>query len=102
MDLARIKNLVRNGGDRFIIVENGEPEVVVLSFLDYERMVNGGAKNAPNHNETEEDIQGSNLAHNRKTDSSPEEEWQFPEIHAADSTDMPFRVEDIKLEDLPI
>ena len=39
MDLSRIKQFVKQNGDKFIFVENGEPEVVMMSFREYEKML---------------------------------------------------------------
>lgn len=38
MNLSKIKQLVKNNGATFILVENGEPEMVVLSFEAYEKL----------------------------------------------------------------
>lgn len=38
MDFSRIKKIMRETGDKFIILENGEPELVVISFQEYERL----------------------------------------------------------------
>lgn len=38
MDLSKIKNLVKQNGDKFIFVENGEPEVVMMSFGEYQKL----------------------------------------------------------------
>lgn len=42
MDFSRIKNLVKKNGDKFIFVEDGEPEMVIMSFAEYEKMTGGG------------------------------------------------------------
>ncbi len=39
MDFSRIKNLIKQNGDKFIMMENGEPEMVVMSFGEYEHMI---------------------------------------------------------------
>ena len=38
MDLVKIKNMVRENGDKVIFMENGEPELVMMSFMEYEKM----------------------------------------------------------------
>jgi len=38
MELSKLKNLVRDNGDKVILVENGEPELVVMSFAEYEKL----------------------------------------------------------------
>lgn len=43
MDLSKIKQFVKQNGDKFIFVENGEPEMVMMSFREYEKILaNGG------------------------------------------------------------
>ena len=50
MNLSRIKNLVKENGDKVILVENDEPEVVVMSFREYERIsANHAGAVAPAH-----------------------------------------------------
>ena len=50
MNLSRIKNLVKQNGDKVILVENDEPEVVVMSFREYERIsANHSGAAAPTH-----------------------------------------------------
>lgn len=43
MDFSRIKNLVKKNGGKFIFLENGEPEMVIMSFAEYEKMSGGDA-----------------------------------------------------------
>jgi len=38
MDFSKIKNLVKQNGDKFIFLEDGEPELVVMSFHEYEKI----------------------------------------------------------------
>ena len=38
MDLSRIKNLVKKNGDKIILVENDEPEIVMMSFSEYAKL----------------------------------------------------------------
>ena len=50
MNLSKIKNLVKENGDKVILVENDEPEVVVMSFREYERIsANHAGAVAPAH-----------------------------------------------------
>jgi len=44
MDLNEIKKLIDEDGGKIIIVENGEPVMVVTSFADYKR---GRVKSEP-------------------------------------------------------
>lgn len=38
MDISKIKHLVKSNGDKFIFVENGEPEIVMMSFQEFEKL----------------------------------------------------------------
>ena len=48
MNLSRIKNLVKQNGDKVILVENDEPEIVMMSFREYER-ISANHAGAPAH-----------------------------------------------------
>ncbi|TSC69146.1 MAG: hypothetical protein G01um101466_175 [Parcubacteria group bacterium Gr01-1014_66] len=39
MDILRVRQLVKHAHDRVILLENGEPEMVLLSFKEYERIM---------------------------------------------------------------
>lgn len=100
MDLSKIKNLVKQNGDKFIFVENGEPEVVMMSFREYEKFV-GGVHSASH------DIlppSGGTKAMFPEDDEDSEEEMQkgFPPVVISESMGLPVRLEDIRLEDLPL
>lgn len=38
MDFVKIKHMVRENGDKVIFMENGEPELVMMSFVEYEKL----------------------------------------------------------------
>lgn len=38
MDFAKIKHMVRENGDKIIFMEHGEPELVMMSFVEYEKL----------------------------------------------------------------
>jgi len=40
MDLDEIKQLINSDGERVILVENGRPVLVLLSFEDYKKRFN--------------------------------------------------------------
>lgn len=42
MDLHRIINIMKKTGDKFIFIEENEPRFVILSFDEYEKIVNSG------------------------------------------------------------
>ena len=115
MDFAKIKNLVRGNGDKVIVVENGEPEAVVMSFGEYERLA-GAALPAP-----PAALAGAGSArlageHDHATEErfdAPYDEYDDvggtgePEFVPDGSPEfvphkMPIRLADIRLEDLPI
>ena len=93
MDLNKIKNLIKQNGDKFIVVENGEPELVVMSFAEYEKLVNSRPS-------------GGRLEGNQGP-AEPEEDTTSAAIVEsiglpAGLAGLPVRLEDIRLEDLPI
>ncbi len=91
MDIGRIKKLVKDNGDKFVFVENGEPELVVMSFREYEKL--------------------SEHQYSKSRSPSPESRTAlFDEplglietrIDVEESPGLPVRVEDVRLEDLPL
>jgi hypothetical protein len=44
MDFSRIKKIIRENGETFVFMENGEPEIVAMPFAEYERLLRGGAQ----------------------------------------------------------
>ena len=76
VDLNEIKKLIEEDGGKIIIVENGEPVMVVISFADYRK---GKAKSVP----------------------SPKEKNSKP--LSADRQALPQELaqEELKIEDLP-
>ncbi len=95
MNLDKIKNLVKQNGDKFVFVENGEPEIVVMSFGEYQRLA---ASNANYTNENANIV--SDL--NSHLDHSDELGFFGSEKESVNSVGLPVRLEDIRLEDLPI
>jgi len=81
MDFAKIKNLVKQSGDKFIFLEDGEPEVVMMSFGEYQKMMKSGPDFAERINNFEMELAAPPLAETRG---------------------LPVRLEDIRLEDLPV
>lgn len=98
MDFSKIKQIVRGNGDKFIFVENGEPELVVMSFHEYEKLA----------------VATSDKRHatSERSEPPPESQWPFsghegaPERAQVSVFDgehgLPVRLEDIRLEDLPV
>ncbi len=107
MDFSKIKQLVRQSGDKFIFLEDGEPEIVVLSFHEYQKLLRGGvsqpmmsmrhpeggyrAMPARTYNPEYLESMGNEL-----------EETEFMPGEADRGHSLPVRPEDIRLEDLPI
>ncbi|MBI2640752.1 MAG: hypothetical protein HYW91_02620 [Candidatus Sungbacteria bacterium] len=107
MDISKIKNLVKQNGDKFIFVENGEPEVVMMSFGEYQKLTEHNAKTRTPHNLSGVVGQAyANTADYRpgfaglRDEEAQETEFITPMV--AESAGLPIRLEDIRLEDLPI
>lgn len=98
MNIAKIKQFVKQTGDKFIFIENGEPELVVMSFREYERLTEGGAhplflRNPNGATEAKPEVKSDPLLE--------ETEFVAPTL-ASQSSGVPVRIEDIRLEDLPL
>lgn len=95
MNLDKIKNLVKQNGDKFVFVENGEPEVVMMSWHEYEKIARSDSniQMRPNYS-------GDELELFESPGVSQETEFMAPV--SAESVGLPVRLEDIRLEDLPI
>lgn len=102
MDLSRIKKIVKQNGDKVILVENDEPEIVMMSFSEYEKMVNGssGAETASPvlANREPADIV---LASSDGDDDMRETEFVGPPVSAV-ASDLFLRPQEVRLEDLPL
>lgn len=98
MDFAKIKNLVKGNGDKLILVENDEPEIVMMSFAEYEKMTNGGLGSdgavRSFSNRGTADIELASYDDSSQT--------EFAEPPAVAVSDMFLRPEEIRLEDLPL
>ena len=102
MDLAKLKQFVKRNGDKFILVENGEPDIVVMSFTEYERLL------------AHEDEQigypslfqagAPELEPSIIQPSAPEQKpyARFSEFPRNKTSGLPVHLEDIRLEDLPV
>ncbi len=117
MELSKLKNMVRENGDKVILVENGEPELVVMSFAEYEKLARlklpETASSVP---QTKPKAQNVQPEVRTPADDMHETEFMAPleiaPIRTAsiqgDQFERPGRVgesgrmSDIRLEDLPI
>lgn len=117
MDLAKLKQFVKQNRDhKFIFVENGEPDLVVMSFAEYERLLEReddpvGYSNlfqagAP---ELEPDIRrdATTPAFGEVPEPRPPFEElalyrKFAGFGKTETVGLPVHLEDIRLEDLPV
>lgn len=97
MDLQRIKQLIKNTGDRFVFVEDGEASLVVMDFWDYERLLrNRGANFRAGVKDT--DLVAASFETERMRQRQEEvSAWGLADIPRAEQ-----RTENIRLEDLPL
>lgn len=51
MDLNEIKQFISSNKERIIVVENGKPVVVLLSFEDYKELSGNPGSSGDNHGE---------------------------------------------------
>ncbi len=107
MDFAKIKHLVKENGDKFIFLEHGEPEIVVLSFHEYQKLLKGTAGNPMMPVRREEQRYRAMPARSYSPDylesfGGDLEETEFISPDAEPGRQIPTRPEDIRLEDLPI
>ena len=68
MDLQEIKEILGNGGGKIVVVENGKPTMVVLSYGEYKT---GRAGNSVSRNEPEFSNSESQRAEELTVDDSP-------------------------------
>ena len=119
MDFVKIKNMVRENGDKVIIMENGEPELVVMSFAEYEKLARLRVKEMVNsRNETAASRYTEPMSREPDEEAMRETEFVAPlGIEAMQTARIPHnnaagvapvsrndspRLQDIRLEDLPI
>ena len=118
MDFVKIKNMVRENGDKVIVMENGEPEVVVMSFAEYEKLAHLQISDAIDSEKiiVRRDMQNHhNNIKNSFNDESHETEFVAPVETAPIRTASLYgnerirreerneiRMSDVRLEDLPI
>lgn len=98
MDLHNIKQYMKGIGDKFILVEDGEPSLVVMSFREYEKLAaaeNGGRK----HRQHDFDVVAASFESERMRARQEEVgPWNLGDMPAIPEK----RTEHIRLEDLPL
>ena len=105
MDLSKIKNFVKKNGDKFIVIENDEPEIVVMSFQEYVKLVDDKIDSRDKATTIVKSTRDTKAQEETKAttgnggDSLTETEFVTPV--AFESAAFPVRLEDIRLEDLP-
>lgn len=59
MDLNEVKKLINGRGERVILMEDGNPTMVLLSYEDYKRISNGENTQTDLFNEPKESVDES-------------------------------------------
>ncbi len=95
MDFSKIKKLVKQNGDKFIFLEEGEPEFVVLSFHEYEKITGMRASQ-------EREIYSRRPQFSGAADEEMRRESGDMLRAHLNSSGVPVRLEDIHIEDLPL
>lgn len=107
MDFSKIKQLVKLNGDKFIFLENGEPEIVVLSFHEYQKLLRSGVSQhmmpmrRPEGGYRVVPARASGLDY-LESMGNELEETEFIPTERDLELPMSVRPENIRLEDLPI
>ena len=116
MDLAKLKQFVlQNRDHKFIFIENGEREMVILSFAEYERLLSRedevGYSNLFQAGvpELEPDIRRDattptsvGVQELRNPSEEPALYRKFAGFGKSETVGLPVHLEDIRLEDLPV
>jgi PHD/YefM family antitoxin component YafN of YafNO toxin-antitoxin module len=101
MDLAKIKKFMLSRGDRLVFMENGEPDMVMMSFSEYEKLARGTQLNGGMARILLEEKRFDSLI---KPEEWADEDPPETELMADDppaSMESP-RLDQIRLEDLPL
>ncbi|MCK4453980.1 hypothetical protein KAU51_01360 [Candidatus Parcubacteria bacterium] len=97
MSLDEIKNLIKIDGGKFIIVENGEPVLMVMSFDDYKKIIGNSEKisSQQSNSNSEKEIPGAQEV--QEFNSGSDNEYAETVEKASPQTE-----ESLKIEDLPV
>ena len=99
MNLFQINNLIKQGGNKIILVENDEAELVVMSFAEYERLV---ASSSEKVTEGKAGVYISPASLMPMSPSVGTIKSVRPAITFEEMRDTAMRLEDVQLKDLPI
>jgi len=106
MDLNELKKISRNG-ERIVLVENGEPTVVILSFWEYKRMLEKAGDYIESDNPTADNSSNDDPVGELVGDEPAAEQEEDESKPAKGREDFPAKNEDepskqsLTLEDLP-
>lgn len=104
MDFARIQKFVLGQGEKFVILQDGEPAMVVMSFSDYEKLsgVSGG-KNSSKQSSRETTIPLPQRQDEWQMADAEETEFIADEqVSTGRGVVSRARLDEIRLEDLPL
>ena len=113
MDLSKIKNMVRENGDKVIFMENGEPDLVMMSFAEYEKLARLHLTETPRTQKHKTSVEKTGPEMNSPSDDTAHgTEFMAPmEIAPIRTASIQgieqfgrgeTRMSDVRLEDLPI
>ena len=104
MDFSRIQKFVLGQGEKFVILQDGAPAMVVMSFSDYEKLsgVSGG-KNSAKQSPRETTIPLPQRQDEWQMPDAAETEFITDEQPSSGTGVVPrARLDEIRLEDLPL
>ncbi|MGB2762103.1 MAG: hypothetical protein WBC21_01010 [Minisyncoccales bacterium] len=108
MELNEIKNLIKIDGGKFIIVENGEPVLMIMGFDDYKKIIGNTTKSSSEKTsplfEKEENAEEVKTEINQKI-NNPNQEFSSEDNREYSETaeeTSPQTEESLKIEDLPV
>ena len=104
MDFARIQKFVIGQGEKFVILQDGEPAMVVMSFNDYEKLSGvSGEKNIGKQSPRETTLPMPQRQDEWQMADAGETEFIAEEQHSVGTGIVArARLEEIRLEDLPL
>jgi len=98
MNLSKIKQFVKQNGDKFIVVENDEPEIVVMSFEEYVKLTGAAEADKKKVSAVSKEPEAKTIV---DADDSLRE-TEFIDSPVLEIGGFRRHAEDIRLEDLPL